>query len=173
MDDSEKIKILRERAKLLAQKKDNNDDKEPSIRIIEFILGEERYAVETHYLQEVYHLKEITPLPCTPAFVSGIINLRGRILSIIDLKIFLGLQQKSLNKINKVIIIKKDDMEFGIQVDSIIGVSNFLVKNFQLPPPALSGIGASYLLGISLDGLIILNAEGILDDKKIVIHEEV
>jgi purine-binding chemotaxis protein CheW len=173
MDSSEKQQILRARAQVLAQKKENGKDEEPFLPVIEFTLGSDRYAIETVYLQEVVPLKEITPLPCTPAFIRGLINIRGRIISVIDLSLFFGLPQKDKPDHNKIIIVRKGEIEFGILAESINGISGIPLKNIRQPLPPLDGIGMGFLLGISLDRLIILDAGSILSHKKIIINEEV
>ena len=79
-------RILRERALALAAEPGETQTLAQSIEVVEFLLAHERYAVESAYVREVYPLENLTPLPCTPAFVLGIVNLRGEIVSVIDLR---------------------------------------------------------------------------------------
>ena len=116
-DPAEKKRILKSRAKDLARKTKNQMQAEESIQVTEFMLAYEKYAVESSYVREVYPLSDLTPVPCTPAFVLGIINVRGRILSIIDIKKFFELPEKGLTDLNKIIIVQDDRMEFGILAD--------------------------------------------------------
>ena len=76
--------ILEIRAKALAKEEVSSTDE--YIEVVEFMISYEKYGLETKYVSEVYPLTDITPLPCTPPFVMGIINLHGQIMSIIDLK---------------------------------------------------------------------------------------
>jgi purine-binding chemotaxis protein CheW len=118
-------------------------------------------------------LKDLTLLPCTPAFVLGIINLRGRILSIIDLHTFFELPKRGLSNLNKVIVLHDNAMEFGLLVDAIIA-SRWLSRRSLLPSlPTLTAIRADYLLGITAERLIVLHGGKILADPKIIVHEEV
>ena len=87
-------RILRERALALAAEPGETQTLADSIEVVEFLLAHERYAVESSYVREVYPLENLTPLPCTPGFVLGIVNLRGEILSVIDLKKFFDLPEK-------------------------------------------------------------------------------
>ncbi|MDA8325786.1 MAG: chemotaxis protein CheW [Nitrospiraceae bacterium] len=89
-DPGEKKNILRKRALALAKEPEAPDSGE-HIDVLEFLLARERYAVESSYVREVWPLKDLTPVPCTPPFVLGIIGVRGRILSVLDLKKFLNL----------------------------------------------------------------------------------
>ena len=85
--EAEKKRILKTRAEVLAREPDKIEQGE-QIEVVGFTLSYEQYGVESLYVREVYPLKEYTPVPCTPAFVLGIINLRGEILSILDLRKF-------------------------------------------------------------------------------------
>jgi len=168
----EKKKILRSRAKLLAREPQKQPDAQHSLEVVEFILAYETYAIESSYVREVYPLREYTPLPGTPSFVLGIINVRGQILSVIDIKQFFDLPEKRLTDLNKVIILQKNEMEFGILADVILGVSIIPIHAMQTSLPTLTGIRAEYLRGVTSDRIVILDAEKILIDKKMMIHEE-
>ncbi len=168
----EKRKILKERARILASEPEKKRSEE-CIEVVEFLLASEKYCIETKYVREVYPLKELTPLPCTPQFVSGIINARGQILSVIDIKKFWDLPEKGLTELNKVIIIYNNKMEFGILADAVSGVRLIPVREIQSGLPTLTGIRAEYLKGVTKDRLVVLDAEKILNDKKIIIHNEV
>jgi purine-binding chemotaxis protein CheW len=63
------------------------------IEVVEFLLAHEKYGIESKCVREVYPLKELTPVPCTPSFVRSIINVRGKILSVIDIKKFFELPE--------------------------------------------------------------------------------
>ena len=168
----EKKNILRDRAKALAREAAKDDSGE-KIEILEFLLAYERYGIESSFIREVYPLKDLTPVPCTPAHVLGIINVRGQILSVIDLKKFFDLPEKGLGDLNKVIILKGDAMEFGVLADVILGVRTLPLSSLQQAMPTLTGIREEYLKGITADRSVILDAGKILADKKIVVEEQV
>lgn len=168
----EKKKILKARAKKLAQEPKQRNIS-GSIEVVEFILAHEVYGVELDFVLEVFPLTELTVIPCTPSFVVGVVNIRGQIFSIIDLKKFFKLPEKGITDIHKAIIIRTDDMELGILADNIRCVRTVFCDEIQHSLPALTGEYANYLRGITSDGLILLNVEKILSDKKIIIHEEV
>jgi purine-binding chemotaxis protein CheW len=143
------------------------------LEVVEFLLAGERYAVEAGYVREICLLKEFTPLPGTPPFVLGIINVRGQILSVIDIKKFFELPEKGFTDLNKVIVLQTEQMEFGILADAIIGVCSIALNEIQPSLPTLTGIRAEYLRGIMPDRLVVLDAASILADKNIIIHDEV
>lgn len=171
--DNERLRILKARAMALALEPEQSDAEEERIEIVEFLLADERYAIESTYIGEVYPLRDLTPLPCTPAFVLGIINMRGKILSIIDLRIFFDLPNKGLSDLNKVIVLHDGDMEFGILADTII-TARWLPRSDLLPTlPTLTEIRAEYLMGVTEERLVVLDGGKILSDRAIVVHEEV
>ena len=117
-------------------------------------------------------MKELTPVPCTPAFVLGIINVHGRVLSVIDLKRFFDLPNNALTDLNRVIVIRKQGMEVGILADNIHGVRRIPRRDLQPSLPTLTGVRAEYLKGITRDRLVVLDADKLLSDPKIVVREE-
>lgn len=96
IDPEKKIKILKHRARMLSRKPEYIKENQDTIEVVEFVLAYENYAIESVYIGEVYPLKEFVTIPCTPDFVVGIINVRGRIISIIDLKKFFDLPEKGI-----------------------------------------------------------------------------
>jgi len=169
----EKKKILKARARALAQESKGRESPGERIELIEFLLADEKYGIESTYVREVYPLKELTPLPCTPPFVLGIINVRGQILSVIDIKKFFGLPGKELNDLNRVIIVYTDEMELGILADVILGVRSVPLKEIQPPLPTLKGIHGEYLKGVTNERLVVLEVPKILSDKRMIVHEQV
>lgn len=168
-----KEQILRIRAEELAREIATSELDTERIEVVEFSLAHENYAIELNYIREVYPLKELTPVPLTPPFVLGIINFRGQILSIIDLKQFFDLPDKGLTDSNRIIILHNEEMEFGILADEILGVRFIPTSRIQNNLPTLTGIREEYLKGITKDRVVVLNGEKILTDKKIIVHEEV
>lgn len=168
----EKKRILRKRALAMAKEPEAQDRRE-HIYFLEFLLAHERYGVESSYVREVWPLKDLTPVPCTPPFVLGIINIRGQILSVLDMKKFFNLPEKGLGELNKVIILESDDMELGVLADNIFGIRSLPLRGLQQTLPTLTGIGEEFLKGIAEDGLILLDTGRILSDRRILVNEEV
>jgi purine-binding chemotaxis protein CheW len=168
---ADKIAILRARARELAGEVEKEAAAGEFIAIIQFRMASETYGIESAFVREVYPLKDFTPLPGMQPFVLGIINVRGQILSVIDLKKFFNLPEKGLGDLNKVIILRDDRMEFGILADAILGVSTLSLDAIQALPMTVSEIAAEYLRGVTADRVIILNAENILRDEKIIVHD--
>ena len=169
----EKKKILKARAKILSRESEIEKAAETYLEVVVFLLAYETYAVETSFVREIFPLKEFTPLPCTPPFVFGIINVRGQILSVIDIKKLFELPEKGLGELNKVIILHKDDMEFGILADRILGTRSIPLEDIQPSLPTLKDVRVKYLKGVTGDRVVILDVTKIMSDKKIIVHEEI
>ena len=166
-------RILKERAQTLAREAVPAETADASIEVIEFLLAHERYAVASEYVREVYPFEELTPLPCTPAFVLGIVNLRGEILPVIDIKKFFDLPEKGLTDLNKLIVLESGDMAFGIVADVISGVRRIPRAGIQPSLPTLTGIREDYLLGVTAERVVILDAEKLLSDERLIVQEQV
>ncbi|HWP47221.1 MAG TPA: chemotaxis protein CheW [Candidatus Limnocylindrales bacterium] len=169
----EKKKILRARARVLAQEPKEKEADGERIEVVKFLLAHENYGIESVYVREVHPLKELTPLPCTPPFVLGIINVRGQILSVIDLKKFFDLPAQEPTHLNKVIILHNHRIEFGILAEAVVGVQWIPLQDIQPSFSTLTGVREEYLKGVTRERLVILDAERILSDKSLIVHEEV
>ena len=166
-------RILKARALALAQEPVPAEAADQYIEIVEFILAHERYAVESQYVREVYPLENLTPLPCTPGFVLGIVNVRGEILSVIDLKKFFDLPEKGLTDLDKVIVLQSGNMLFGILADVIVGARRIALTEIQPSLPTLTGVREDYLRGVTAQRLVVLDAGKLLTDERIVVQEQV
>jgi purine-binding chemotaxis protein CheW len=164
---------LRARAQALAREPQDAAGAREEIDIVEFLLAYETYGVESSYVREVYPLKAFTPLPCTPPFVVGIINIHGQILSVIDLKKFFDLPAKGLTDLNKVIVVHHESMAFGLLADAILGVRAVPLEDIQPSLPTLTGIREAYLKGVTRERLVVLDAGKLLSDQRLIVLEEV
>lgn len=165
-------RILRDRALALARRPPSTEPTGGEIEILEFQLAHERYGVESSYVREVYPLKDLTPLPCRSAFVLGIVNVRGQIVSVLDIRKFFDLPERGLTDLNKVIILHGPSMEFGILGDSIHGMRRIALQEIQPSLPTFTGIRERYLKGVTRDRLVVLDAGKLLEDENIVVREE-
>lgn len=167
-------KILRARARLLAESgKAETTAAHRLLDVVEFILGPEHYGIESCYIRDIHPLSEFTPLPCTPPFVLGLVNVRGQILSVIDLKKFFDLPDRGLSDLNKIIIIHAHHIELGILADAILGVRSLALEELQPALPTLTGIREEYLKGITKQPLVVLDVQKILSDEKILVNDGV
>lgn len=165
--------ILHARARALARPPEHTAVAEASLELLEFRLARESYALETRYVREVCPLKNLTPLPCTPPFVLGIVNVRGRILPVLDLKKFFDLPEQGLTDLHRIILVRGNDLELGLLADVIVGVRTIPMDSLQASLPTLTGIRTEYLKGVTSERLVVLDLARILADPKIIVQEEV
>jgi purine-binding chemotaxis protein CheW len=165
--------ILKNRAIAMAIDPEQDKADSAEIDIIQFMMSTETYGIESSFVREVYPLKDYTPLPGVPSYILGIVNVRGQILPVVDLKKFFNLPQKGLGEMNKVIIIRNEQMEFGIVADVVEGNITVSIDNIMLAPQSITGISEKYIKGITREHVVIIEAEVLLNDKEIIVHEEV
>ena len=163
--------ILKKRAQELAREPERSEKADEMLETVEFDLANERYAFPLAQVREVTLLRELTPVPCTPAFVLGLINLRGEIRTVIDLKRFFDLPAAGITELNKIILIEHGDLQLGILADAIRGVRHISLGNLQPSLPTLTDIRADYLRGITSDRLVVLDAAKILSDPRILVED--
>jgi len=165
--------VLHARAVALARKPVERPAADTLIELLEFRLARERYAVETRHVREVHPLRSLTPLPCAPAFVRGIVNVRGRIAAVLDIKKFFELPEAGLTDLHRVVLIQGNGMEVGLLVDAIVGVHASALRDLQDRLPTLTGIRADYLKGVTAQGLVVLDALRLLEDPRLIVQEDV
>jgi len=158
----EKLAILKTRAQALARTPEETAATGLQIDITEFHLGDETYAFPSTAVREVYPLKGLTPLPCTPPFILGVINVRGRILPIVDLTILFNVAKQYISEQSTAILLRVDELEVGIVTNLVIGVRSLPLSAIHPPLSTLANSRARYLQGITTDGLIVLNAAKLL-----------
>lgn len=164
--------ILSARAQRLAQPLIDGEAATKTLEILEFSLALQHYAVVSDYVREVFPLSDFTPVPCTPPFVLGIANVRGQIISIVDLRKFFGLPSGGITDLNKVIVVEDSAMSFGIVVDFIVEVRQ-IKESELLPPTNINGVSGQYLLGVTAQRLSVIDTQKLLSDKTIIVDDVV
>jgi purine-binding chemotaxis protein CheW len=168
----ERKAILKARAKALAAEQEPDQCEQDWLEVIEFVLADEKYAVESSYVREVCPFKEFTPIPGTPAFVLGIINVRGEIISVVDLKKFFGLPEKGLPDLRKVILISDGEMEFGLLADTVVGLRHILLQGLQATLPTLTGARKEFLKGVTAARVAVLDSARLLSDERMLVDQK-
>lgn len=165
--------ILRARARALARSPVAAPPAESLLEVLEFRLAREHYAVETRHVREVVPLKQLTSLPCTPPFVLGLVNLRGHVLPVFDIRKFFDLPEQGLTDLHRIVFIHGQDMEVGLLAEAVETVRSIPLESLQPSLPTLTGIRGDYLKGVTAGRLIVLDVDRILTDPRIVVDEAV
>lgn len=171
MTDSVREK-LKQRSVELAKKTDKIRADRELIEVMPFQLASEQYALELKYIREIWPLTTVLPIPHTPPFLMGVTHVHGEICSIVDLKQFFSLPAGGITNLNKLVILEKDDMCFGILADDVLG-SQYITREELSSTDEWNGIDSTHIIGITKERLIILDAEKILTDKRLIVDESI
>ena len=139
------------------------------LQLVTFSIGEEEFGVDILSVQEIIRMMDITKVPRAPDFVEGVINLRGKVIPIIDLRRRFGLSTRDHDKHTRIIVIEINNMIVGFVVDSVSEVLRIPASTVEPPPPVVSGLESEYISGVGKleDRLLIL-----LDLDRLLSHEE-
>jgi purine-binding chemotaxis protein CheW len=133
-----------------------------------FFLDREEYGVDVRQVQEIRRTTEITSVPRAPEFIRGVINLRGRILPVLDLKRKLGLGEVEAGRATRIVVVRVKERLLGLLVDGASQVLKVEVSRIEPPPEEVVEKGGDYIRGVAKldDRLIIL-----VDLERLLAHE--
>ena len=139
------------------------------LQLVTFSIGEEEFGVDILKVQEIIRTMEITKVPRAQDFVEGVINLRGKVIPIIDLRRRFGFTSKEHDKHTRIIVIEINNMIVGFVVDSVSEVLRIPAATVEPPPPVVAGVESEYISGVGKlqDRLLIL-----LDLDKLLSSED-
>lgn len=144
-------------------------DSSEVLQLVSFKVGEEEFGVDILKVQEINKMTQITRVPNAPIFVEGVINLRGRVIPIVDLRKRLGLPEKEQDKNTRIVVVEIHNKTIGFIVDAVSEVLRISKDITEKPPELVAGIEADYITAVAKleDRLLIL-----LDLEKILSTEE-
>jgi purine-binding chemotaxis protein CheW len=167
--------VLEERARLLARQPQGAGAADEGMLLVAFRLADERFAVEARYVREVLRLGGCTPLPGAPPFVHGIVNLRGEILDVLDLRPLLGLPGNASSEpagpAARVVVLGVDRAEMGLLVDAAEEVVRVPAADLHDPPDSITGPGREYLRGVTAEAVSILDGAVLLRDERLFVEQ--
>jgi len=138
-------------------------------QLVVFELADEFYALDIHRVESIIKMQEITSVPHAPAFVDGVINLRGEVLPVVDLRSRFGLDTQEETKETRIVVVAIDQMKVGMIVDGVSEVLNVNTDEVEPPSPMVTTVDSGFIEGIAKedDRLIIL-----VDLAKVLTVEE-
>ncbi|GIO36141.1 MULTISPECIES: chemotaxis protein CheW [Paenibacillus] len=142
------------------------------MKVIVFKLGTEEYGIEVDRVQTIERMMPITRVPKTFSFVKGVINLRGVVIPVIDLRGRFGLPEAEYTDQTRIIIVVANEMEVGFIVDSANDVIDLDSDSIDSPPDVVGGVKAKYLHGVARISeerlLVMLNLSEVLNRNEII-----
>ena len=138
----------------LSQKKQEDE----LLQLVTFSIGDEEFGVNILKVQEIIRSMEITKVPRAPEFVEGVINLRGKVIPIIDLRRRFGLKPKAHDKNTRIIVIEITNIVVGFVVDAVSEVLRIPASTVEPPPPVVARVDSEYISGVGklADRLLIM-----------------
>ena len=118
------------------------------VQVVSFRLATEEYGVDISQVQEIIRMVEITHVPRAPRFMEGVINLRGQLIPIIDLRTRFGMPRINATKSTRIIVTEIGSKRVGIVVDSVSEVLNLPIENVEDAPEMIAGVGTEYIQGV-------------------------
>ncbi|MCC6274471.1 MAG: purine-binding chemotaxis protein CheW [Leptospiraceae bacterium] len=139
-------------------------------KLLTFLLDGREYGIQILEAREVVGMQNIDPVPRTPVFMKGVINLRGKIVPVIDMRLKFDLQPKELDKENCIIVVDLAGILTGIIVDQLVGVITIEPENYESSPQLGKNVNTEFIAGmIKLPQrvIIVLEIEKILNNGEI------
>jgi purine-binding chemotaxis protein CheW len=138
-----------------------------------FQLLSEIYAIETRFVREVVPLRNLAPVPCTPVFYLGIINIRGELCPVIDLRRFFNQATQGITNASRIVVLRNGGLEVGIVADTIIGAHSIAQDQLRPLGSIAPTIHEEYLRGYVSGNVIVIDAARILAHPKLIVNEQV
>jgi purine-binding chemotaxis protein CheW len=162
--------ILEERAAALARSSDEEEKSGETISLVVLAVGDERYGVEVQDVQEIEPLDKLTPIPGTPAFWAGVVNLRGSMYAVLDIERYLGLPPSDVAENPKVALVSRAGLSVGLLVDDVAEIRK--IRSSEIGPPVTDGSSkAEVVRGVTPDMLSVLDLEALLADPALVVED--
>lgn len=118
------------------------------LKVIIFQLKDEEYAIEVEYVQSIERMQPVTRIPRTFPFIKGVMNLRGVITPIMDLRSRFGIEEKEYDDSTRILVLSKDSIEIGFIVDGANDVIDIPADKIEPTPEVIGGSEAEYLRGV-------------------------
>lgn len=152
---------------------ENYKEEQKDFHLVTFNLGEE-YGVPISQVQEIVRVGGITMVPNSPSYMEGVINLRGRVLSVLNLRKRLGLPARETSNASRIVVTEVGSKVIGLLVDSVSHVIKIPSELVELPPEEVLEIDTDYITGVGKIKerlIILLDLEKLLKREKIEISE--
>lgn len=149
-------------------------DEEPtllhdSLTVLVFLRGQERYGIPVQYVLHGVTEPRITPLPCVPEFYRGVINLRGQILTVLDLQRLWGLPVTADVERPRLVVVTFGGMTLALQADDVRDLVSIPLPD--IVPAVTAGVGLEHVQGLSPEGIVLVDMESLATDTRLRIRD--
>lgn len=153
----------------LNEQHDNEHD-DDLLQLVTFRIGEEEFGVDILAVQEIIRLMQITMVPRAPAFIEGVINLRGKVIPVINMRTRFNMPALEHDSNTRIVVMEFDQKIVGFLVDGVSEVLRIPAGTVEAAPPIVAGIGSEYIKGVGkLEDrlLILLDLDNLLSDMNL------
>jgi purine-binding chemotaxis protein CheW len=168
--------LWRRRAIELAEAPDRDRDEGELLKLVIMRLGPDRYGVPITAVREILRVGRITAVHTAPDFVHGVINLRGIITTVLDLRVFFGLEAGPVGEAARILVAEGAGMAVGLLVEQVEGIVDVPAAEVKPPLAPAKGIAEDYVAGIAAPGgqmVVLVDLEKVLRNPRIVVDEVV
>ncbi len=127
------------------QKKESSE----LLQLVSFMIDKEEFGVNILYVQEINRMFQITKVPNAPYFVDGVVNLRGRVIPVIDLRTKLGIERKEHDKNTRIVVVEVAGKTVGFIVDAVKEVLRIPTSITEAPPEIVTGINSEFIMAVA------------------------
>ena len=148
---------------------DKNKESSELLQLVSFMIDKEEFGVNILYVQEINRFMQITKVPNSPSFVEGVINLRGRVIPVIDLRTKFNLQKKVHDSNTRIVVVEVEGKTVGFIVDAVKEVLRIPTSITEAPPEIVTGVNSEFIMAVAkLDDRLItlLNLEKVLTNTE-------
>ena len=157
-----------EELKNIQMELDNEEDTQEG-KFLTFSMGKEEYGIEIRFVTEIIGIQKITDLPDMPAYVKGVINLRGKVIPVIDVRLRFGFEERDYDERTCIVVVNINELSVGMIVDSVREVLDIPANQIDPPPSVRKGHESRYIQGL---GKVGNDVKIILEIQKLLFDEE-
>lgn len=148
---------------------ENGDEDTQEDKFLTFILGKEEYGIEIRHVTEIIGLQNITEVPDMPRFIKGVINLRGKVIPVMDVRLRFRMEERSYDDRTCIVVINVEDQSAGLIVDRVSEVMDIPKSEIEPPPAVKRGESSHFIRGM---GKVGDRVKILLNEQKLLFHEE-
>jgi len=139
-------------------------------KYLTFKIGEEEYGFGIRFVTEIIGIQRVTEVPDVPVYIKGVINLRGKVIPVVDVRLRFGMLEREYDERTCIIVVNLDNSVVGLIVDSVSEVINIPDNDIEHPPQVNKGKGSQYIEGL---GKVEQEVKILLDIQRLLYDEEI
>ncbi len=170
-DDEQVWRILEERARDLATQVKEDSVVDQGEEVLIFRLGEGTYSISAQHIREVHTTAQITGLPATPPFVVGLVNVRGKILTALDIRPLLEIPQETITDEPFLVIVSINGVDVALLADTVLEVQQ-ATNDITPAISAVAGRGISWVRGLDQHFNLLIDLPEMIADPRVIVNDE-